>query len=363
MSEQKITTKSVGKDVVQATPILLEKTPETVIQFNPTIHTAGVCGNIVKLRKDKKTEWKTLRQSDFKNHALSSMEKIEIPISTAALKKFVQELGAREEISQNGVKYGTREYVTVEKEKVLLIDDANKKDAIEQFLKKGYSSDFLDSLAGREPELANQFSEGRLQMRRRGILEELKQRLAKTFPETSGPDSWQKWILKNYWLFGSNYLAPIDRQKINISGVMPDYLFPTADGFVDVLEIKLPSDDVLVPDENHHGSWKWTPGTNSAIGQVVHYLAEMERQRSELEREIKSKHKKEIALLKPRAFVLIGNSLHWEQMKREGLRNLNHALHSVEVLTYYDLECRGKSFVDSPVAEFSSMLGPDEIPF
>jgi uncharacterized protein (UPF0254 family) len=35
---------------------------------------------------------------------------------------------------------------------------------------------------------------------------------------------------------------------------MPDYLFPTLDGFIDILEIKLPEDDVIIKDTNHIGS-------------------------------------------------------------------------------------------------------------
>ena len=39
---------------------------------------------------------------------------------------------------------------------------------------------------------------------------------------------------------------------------MPDYLFPTLDGFVDILEIKLPSFEVIEEDVGHIGSWVWS---------------------------------------------------------------------------------------------------------
>lgn len=350
MNSGEIKTKYVGTGVAKSTPILLENTPETKIQFNPTLHGKGVSGSIVKFRKDRKSEWKGMRQSDFKNHALASMEKIDIPISTDALKKLVEEVQSRENIVKDGIKYGDHEYITVEKGSVIVINDQNKKELLEQIFKKGYSNEFWDLIKGSEPELADKLSAGHIQMLRRKVIDELRERLKKTFPESIGGDSWQKWIFRNNWLFGSNYLEPFEKQKINISGVMPDYLFPTIDGFVDVLEIKLPTDDVILADNSHKGSWKWSSETNSAIGQVVNYLCEIERLRYEIEKNIKIEYKKEISLLKPRAFILIGNSEQWSSVKKEALRKLNHSLHGIEVLTYFDLIQRGEAFVSSSPA-------------
>jgi len=364
MSDGEIKTQSVGSGVAKTTPISLDGTPETKIQFHPTLHGKGVSGSIVKFKKDKKTDWKTLKQSDFKHHALAPMEKIDIPISTEALKKLVEEVQSRENIVKDGVKYGKHEYITVEKNKVIVIDDHNKKGLLEQILKKGYSDEFWKLITGSEPELADKLSAGHLQMQRRKVLYVLKERLTKTFPETKGADSWQVWIFSNNWLFGSNYREPIEKQRINISGIMPDYLFPTIDGFVDILEIKLPNDEVILSDSNHKGSWRWTEETNTAIGQVVNYLSEIDRLRLEIEKNIKVEYKKEISLLKPRAFILIGNSEHWDSVKKEALRKLNHSLHGIEVLTYFDLIQRGETFISSPLAGIVEKdLETDDIPF
>ena len=126
---------------------------------------------------------------------------------------------------------------------------------------------------------------------------------------------------------------------------MPDYLFPTIDGFVDILEIKLPNDDVIVKDNSHNGSWKWSPETNTAIGQVVNYLSEIDRLQLEIEKSIKDKYNLEINLLKPRAYILIGNSKGWDNSKKEGLRKMNHALHGIEVITYKELVDRGNQYL------------------
>ena len=111
---------------------------------------------------------------------------------------------------------------------------------------------------------------------------------------------------------------------------MPDYLFPTVDNFVDILEIKLPKFEVIEKDLSHKGSWIWSKDSNKAIGQVVHYL-------NDIERLIKQNYEKDVILLKPRAYILIGKSDDWTAEKKEGLKKLNYSLHGIEVITYTDL--------------------------
>ena len=126
-------------------------------------------------------------------------------------------------------------------------------------------------------------------------------------------------------------------------------MYPTIDGFVDVLEIKLPKDEVLIEDSSHKDSWKWTPETNSAIGQVVNYLVEIDRLRFENENKVQNENNKKVFFLKPRAFILIGNSANWNNPKKEGLRKLNYYLHNIEVITYKDLFDRGNQFINTDV--------------
>lgn len=363
MSNEEIKTQSIASGVAKTIPVLLDKTSETIIQFNPILHSEGVSGSIVKFKKDKKSDWKKLKSSDFKNHALLAMEKISIPISTETLKKLTNEVISRENIVKNGIKYGSHEYITVEKNKVIIITEDNKKQLLEQILKKGYSNEFWSLISDSDPELADKLSAGHLQSQRKKVLYELKERLKKAFPETKGPDSWQNWIYGNNWLFGFNYQGSIEKQKINISGVMPDYLFQTVDGFIDILEIKLPDDEVILIDNDHKGSWKWTSETNSAIGQVVNYLSEIDRLKLEIEKNIKTEYKREVSLLKPRAFILIGNSESWDVVKKEALRKLNHSLHGIEVITYFDLIQRGETFTNLSLLKTKEEDKNDDISF
>ena len=247
----------------------------------------------------------------------------------------------------------------VDMEQVIVVNDQNKKLVFEEILKGNYPNEFWDLLKTKEPQLTDTLAAAQLQIHRKKIVEELNLRLATgNFPETSGDDSWQKWIYEHNWLFGVIYQEPIEKAKINIAGVMPDFVFPTLDGFVDILEIKLPSKEVIVEDASHTGSWVWSPDSNKAIGQVVNYLCEIDRLRLEIEKEIERVHLKKILVLKPRAFILIGRSDDWTTNKKEGLRKLNDSLHKIEFLTYTDLSQRGEALVENlmPI-DFPSAVG------
>lgn len=165
--------------------------------------------------------------------------------------------------------------------------------------------------------------------------------------ETSGNDSWQKWIFNNNWIFGANYQKPIEKQKVGFDNI-PDFIFPTIDGFLDILEIKKLEHDPIKKDGSHAGSYMWTPKASEAIGQVVNYIHQVELHQLELKQKIERAYPEiasEIFTIKPRAYILMGNSKSWKPEEKEALRKLNYSLHGIEVLTYTDLLARGNKIV------------------
>ncbi|OGM11934.1 hypothetical protein A2Z22_01735 [Candidatus Woesebacteria bacterium RBG_16_34_12] len=339
-----ISTLSVGRDFVKTKGVLLEQTSDTALVFFPEIHPGGVRGDLIRFKKNRSDEWEKIPEQDFRK--LQVYQGAHIELGTQQLRKLTDEVQKREQISKQGVQPGLTKYVVAEEDKVIIVDDKNKIPLIQQVLDKGYSTDFWKLLIISHPDLANKLSAGQLQMQRKAVVDELKERLTRSFPETASADSWQNWIYLHNWLFGVNYHDPIEKQRINITGIMPDYLFPTLDQFVDILEIKLPSEDIILQDASHNGSWVWAEASNYAIGQIVNYLGEIERQRLEIERNIRNVYGLEFSLLKPRAFILIGESFDWTLSKKEGLRKLNNSLHGIEVISYTDLVKRGEVFVD-----------------
>lgn len=171
----------------------------------------------------------------------------------------------------------------------------------------------------------------------------LSNRLTKKYPETKGHNSWQEWIYKNIWLFGTNYFKALPKKKVGFNEI-PDYLFLTTDGFLDVLEIKVPNNDVIKTDVNHTGSYYWDSDLSKTIGQVINYLYQIELHQLEIPKNLK-KHKINILAVKPRAIILIGRSNKWKEEEKEAFRKLNFSLHGIEVLTYDNLLERGNNLI------------------
>ena len=337
-----IKTKSIGPGIVQVVKdFILSEDPMSRLVFRAQIHNGGIRGRLIRQRRESNDDsWNPDKAIDIRT--LGKNETINLEIDTDAVSLFYSAIIKSANILKSrGIEYGQHSYAVVDPDAVIITDE-NKTSYIKKIIEAGHNELVWNCLAESNPTLATKLSYARILYIKQKTVNELESRLETGgFTETSGDDSWQKWIYKNNWLFGVKYKEPVEKNKINITGIMPDYLFPTLDGFVDILEIKLPEDEVILRDTNHPGSWKWTSETNTAIGQVVNYLGEIDRLRLEIERNIKEQYECETSLLKPRAYILIGKSTSWENNKKEGLRKMNHALHGIEVLTYQDLLDRG----------------------
>ena len=141
------------------------------------------------------------------------------------------------------------------------------------------------------------------------------------------------------------YLKPLGRKRVGLSSV-PDFLFPTTEGFLDVLEIKLPTKPAIVPDSRRYA---WSRDTNLAIA-VSHSIQEMESNQANLERTINRIYGEHldhrVTILRPRAFILIGTEERWNDQAWETHRHLNSSLQRIEVLTYDELLRRGRKTID-----------------
>lgn len=343
-----ITTKSIGPGIVKVEEdFILCEEPMSRLVFQAQIHEKGIRGKIIRQRRESPND-KWIPDQAIDIRTLGKKESINFDINTGSVKNLYLAFNKLTGIlKQRGIEYGENKYAVVNPETVVVTDE-NKITYIRKLVEAGYDEEVWTSLAESNPDLVTKLSYARLQTKKQEVVEELNSRLATNeYPETSGRNSWQSWIYEHNWLFGVNYKKPIEKTRINLTGIMPDYLFPTLDGFVDILEIKLPNDEVIVPDRNHTGSWKWTQETNAALGQVINYLGEIDRLRLEIERNVLSTYGHELCIIKPRAHILIGNSVDWENTKKEALRKMNHSLHGIEIVTYKDLIDRGNQSIQT----------------
>lgn len=176
-------------------------------------------------------------------------------------------------------------------------------------------------------------------------IQEFEQRLQQSYPETKGEESWQKWIYQNSWLFATQYGSPLPRRIRGGRNQIPDFLFPTLDGFVDILEIKKPEAEVLIADKGHPGAYRLSGISNQALGQVINYLNEVEQHSSGIIRDIQEIYSIEVNALKPRAIILIGKSENWKRLQKVALREINNRLNQIEIITYTDLLQRSKNIL------------------
>jgi len=347
MEDEFIKSKSIGKGIADIDEdFILCEEPMSRLVFHAQIHDGGIRGKIIRQRRESKEDsWAPDQAIDIRT--LGKKESINLDLKTEAVDNLYSAIVKLADIlKERGVEYGENRYAVVDPDSVI-VTDKNKITYIKKIIEAGFDKSVWETIVEANPTLIKELSHAKIQDEKQNVVKELEQRLdSDNYAETKGNNSWQSWIYRNNWLFGANYKKPIEKVKINITGIMPDYLFPTLDGFVDILEIKLPVDKVIIEDKDHAGSWRWTAEANSAVGQVINYLCEIDRLRFEIEKAVKDNYDYEISLLRPRAYILIGNNSGWSGKKREGLRKMNYALHGIEVITYQDLLDRGTQSIN-----------------
>ena len=344
--DDKIVIETFARNIANVKDFLLSEEPMSRLVFKPQVHTKGIRGRIIRQRRSSKNDsWVSDQAIHIRK--LGKNESINIDIPTKGIENFYSAIVQLKQIlKEHGIEFGKNEYQITDLDSII-INNKNKDMYIKKLIEADCSEEILNQLTEKKFTLVKKIFYEKKQIEKQKIIDEFSVRLKdKNLLETKDNNSWQEWIYNNYWLFGIHYQQPIQKTKINITGVMPDYLFPTLDGFIDILEIKLPTDEVLIEDKNHPGSFKWAAKTNEAIGQVVNYLGEIDSFKLEIEKAVKKQYGFDISLLKPRAYILIGNRVLWNNEQREGLRKLNHALHGIEILTYKDLFDRGNQAVN-----------------
>lgn len=209
-----IRTDTIGQGIAETTPVVLKGTANIRLVFYPMVHDGGVRGRLVRYKKTTKQKWSDLKPVDFKKQILKTGEFFEVELKTDTLEKFVEEIKKRKNIVSDGIEYGSHEYLTIEKNRVIIIDDTNKKQILEQILEKGYTDEYWNLIKESMPDIADRLVNSQVQENKRKVIYEFQSRLDKGgYSETTGDNSWQRWIYENNWLFGVNYKNQLKRQK------------------------------------------------------------------------------------------------------------------------------------------------------
>ena len=159
------------------------------------------------------------------------------------------------------------------------------------------------------------------QIRYKDALQQLEQMLKETHTEKE----YENWFLENHWVFGTEYL---NTEDVKIGWRTDgDIVLTSTDGYQDIIELKLPSAEVLKYDDSHK-NWYPSSELSKAISQAIKYIQESEDTRTIIE------SKEKLPFLKPRAKVVIGRSNEWNKEQLDCLRKINCELHNVQIMTY-----------------------------
>jgi hypothetical protein len=148
---------------------------------------------------------------------------------------------------------------------------------------------------------------------------------------------YQRWFEDHPWVFGSEYVERIPMRTIGLDS-QADVLLRSADGFMDVFEIKLPRADVLVFDRSH-STWKPSADLSEAFGQALKYLDTISEQQLILQTRFG------VTAYRPRIRIVAGRSLGWEEDRKRTVRAINAHWHGIELLTYDMVLTRAKNVI------------------
>jgi len=137
---------------------------------------------------------------------------------------------------------------------------------------------------------------------------------------------------KNAWFFGSDYRKIYKEEWITTLS-RNDFLLEKHDGYVDIVELKSPSDSLF------DRKIRWSSKVKDGVSQLMFYLSEARKKYFTI------KDEKQLDIFLPKGYLIIGRRPE-DKEKLERLRIHNEFLHKIEILTYDDLLDRAQKTLD-----------------
>ncbi len=153
------------------------------------------------------------------------------------------------------------------------------------------------------------------------------------------PESkWGTFLKQNLFLIDSKYIHFLSELNVVLASTRKaDFGLIDAQGYLDIFEIKKPS-TTLISKKQDRGNYYWSQDAIKAITQAEKYLHHAEKKASDLAEDIRSQRGYKVKIIKPRAYVIIGNSVELNnQNKKDDFRILRMSLKNVEIILYDEL--------------------------
>jgi hypothetical protein len=207
------------------------------------------------------------------------------------------------------------------------------KDALNHLLPEFLKTEAMSSLAIKAVEIDS--------LKR--LADEFRTELGNQHPESW----WQNYIQARILIMQQGYIRPIEKMNVTIGNTKyPDFALVTHDNYLDILEIKKPDTPILKADPSR-GNYHWGVEISRAIIQVENYLEHIANHAAQVRSFIKDTYDLELKVVRPRGFILGGNSAEFSSQKqRDDFRLLSHGLKNVMVITYDELLIRLENHIN-----------------
>ena len=166
--------------------------------------------------------------------------------------------------------------------------------------------------------------------------------------ENQHPESWwQNYIQARILIMQQGYIRPIEKMNVVVGNTKyPDFALVTHDNYLDILEIKKPDTSILRADPDR-GNYHWDIEISRAIIQVENYLEHIANNAGQVRGFIKDTYDLELKVVRPRGFIVAGNSAEFSSQKqRDDFCLLSHGLKNVTVITYDELLVRLENHIN-----------------
>jgi len=156
---------------------------------------------------------------------------------------------------------------------------------------------------------------------------------------------WGKFLENNLFLIDSKYIHSIPQLNLVLAGSRKvDFGLVDIQGYLDLFEIKKPETRLLTSKKDSRGNYVWDRQAIEAIVQAEKYLLHADSKRHQLKEDIKRERQVSLDVIRPRAFVIMGNSDQLDNSdKKEDFRMLKNQFKNIEIILYDELLDRIKN--------------------
>jgi len=187
-------------------------------------------------------------------------------------------------------------------------------------------------------------------------LKELASELEIALSAGHGESWWQTYVRSKILLMQQGYIKAIEKMNISIGTTkFPDFSLITHDNYLDILEIKKPSTEILKLDSSR-GNYFADSEIAKAIAQVENYISNVTNHADAVRSYILDEYKINLKVVRPRGIILAGNTSQFsDQKQKDDFRLLSQGLKNLTIVTYDELLTRLRNYI-GVLEEFTTKL-------